>query len=125
MSKINNNGSGGNTAWAASGPPGSSAGPPGSPSAGSYSPADLSSGNYGNKTTWNPQVVNMLSSGQGSGTTFWSMNGYVLANNPTFEMCLNDQVIWYVAAYGSMSHVFHLHGHSVSHNDNWEPSVSK
>lgn len=31
-------------------------------------------------------------------------------------MCLDDPAIWYVNAYGSASHVFHMHGNSfVSH----------
>lgn len=31
-------------------------------------------------------------------------------SNPTFEMCLGDRVLWYVMAYGSASHVFHIQG---------------
>ena len=27
---------------------------------------------------------------------FYALNGYVFGNLPTFEMCLNDEVIWYV-----------------------------
>lgn len=43
------------------------------------------------------------------------MNGYFFANNPIYEMCENDKVIWYVTAYGSASHVFHLHGNGVTY----------
>lgn len=52
------------------------------------------------------------------------MNGYIFANNPTFEMCLNDKVIWYAYAYGSASHVFHMHGNGVTYHGNNEFSVS-
>ena len=44
------------------------------------------------------------------------MNGYVFANNPKFEMCLDDKVIWYVNAYGTLSHVFHMHGNDFHYN---------
>ena len=52
------------------------------------------------------------------------MNGYIFANNPTFEMCLDDKVIWYVNAYGAASHVFHLHGNGVRYLGNDEYAVS-
>jgi FtsP/CotA-like multicopper oxidase with cupredoxin domain len=39
-----------------------------------------------------------------------TINGYTYSNNPIFEMCLGDKVLWYVMAYGSASHVFHMHG---------------
>ena len=87
---------------------------------------------HGNQSFWRPQLVN-LASAQGftDAPQFYSMNGWVFANNPTFEMCLNEKVIWYVygkctfifaqsprspltllvpTAYGSASHVFHMHG---------------
>lgn len=43
------------------------------------------------------------------------MNGYIFSNNPTYEMCENDNVIWYVTAYGSASHVFHMHGNGITY----------
>lgn len=65
----------------------------------------------GNETVWRPQFVNFESSQQfSSAPSFYTMNGYIFANNPVFNMCLNDKVIWYVNAYGSASHVFHMHG---------------
>jgi hypothetical protein len=47
----------------------------------------------GNETVWKPQLTNF--GGRGGFTlapTFYSINGYVYANTPTFEMCLNDNV---------------------------------
>lgn len=71
----------------------------------------------GNETVWKPQEVNLGDSGKFKGApAFYSMNGYVFANNPTFEMCLNDQVIWYVNAFGTLSHVFHMHGNGFTYN---------
>jgi len=56
---------------------------------------NLWSGNY---TVWHPQVVNLAGSGQFSGApSFHTMNGYIFGNNPVYEMCLSDKVIWYVA----------------------------
>ena len=69
---------------------------------------------YGNYSVWHPQVVQLqnsmgiLSSSQAP--AFYSLNGRIYANNDPFEMCVGDKVIWYVAAYGSASHVFHMHG---------------
>lgn len=31
-------------------------------------------------------------------------------------MCVGDNVIWYVNAYGAASHVFHMHGHGVTYH---------
>lgn len=79
----------------------------------SFAPSHSSAGtsNSGNYSIWHPQLVNLGSSGQiGSAPKFYTLNGYVFANGPSFEMCLNDKVIWYVYAYGSASHVFHMHG---------------
>jgi FtsP/CotA-like multicopper oxidase with cupredoxin domain len=67
-----------------------------------------------NSSIWRPQMTNLGLSGQFPGAPqFFSLNGYFFANNPTFEMCLGDKVIWYVNAFGGASHVFHMHGHSV------------
>ncbi|KAK3678335.1 hypothetical protein LTR78_001632 [Recurvomyces mirabilis] len=79
----------------------------------------------GNQTVWQPQVTNLAGSGQFQGaSSFYTMNGYIFANNPTFDMCLNDNVIWYVNAYGSASHVFHMHGNGVMYNGGGYPAVS-
>lgn len=54
-----------------------------------------------------------------------SMNGYILANNPTFEMCYDDKVLWYVYAYGQASHVFHMHGNGFEYNGVGRAVMSK
>ncbi|TKA76881.1 hypothetical protein B0A55_03207 [Friedmanniomyces simplex] len=75
---------------------------------------NLWSGNY---TVWHPQIVNLAGSSQFSGApSFHTMNGYIFGNNPVYEMCLSDNVIWYVNAYGSASHVFHMHGNGFTYN---------
>jgi manganese oxidase len=66
--------------------------------------------NFGNYSIWHPQLVNLLSSGQIEAPTFYSLNGYVFANNPFFQMCKDDPVIWYLYGHGSETHVFHMHG---------------
>lgn len=64
-----------------------------------------------NESYWYPQLVNYNASSQFSAAPpFHTMNGYIFANNPVFDMCLNDKVIWYTYAYGSASHAFHMHG---------------
>ena len=64
-----------------------------------------------NESYWHPQLVNYNASGKFKrAPSVYSMNGYVYANNPVFDMCLNDKVIWYVYSYGSASHTFHMHG---------------
>jgi hypothetical protein len=79
----------------------------------------------GNSTVWGPQLVNFGDSRKfGAAPTFYSINGFVYANTPTFEMCLNDnvssdvptfprcrdlidhQVIWGFNIYGQASHVY-------------------
>ncbi|RMY90751.1 hypothetical protein D0864_06191 [Hortaea werneckii] len=67
-----------------------------------------------NQSVWRPQVINLSGSNQfgGQAPSFFTMNGYIFANNPIFDMCFNDKVIWYVNSYGSMSHVFHMHGNN-------------
>jgi hypothetical protein len=65
----------------------------------------------GNATSWLPQNTNFASAQHfPSAPRFATMNGYIFSNNPVFNMCYNDKVIWYVNAYGSASHVFHMHG---------------
>lgn len=73
-------------------------------------PDDLDGGKYGNYSIWHPQLVNLLSSGRINAPTFYSLNGYVFANNPWFEMCKDDKVIWYLYGHGLDTHVFHMHG---------------
>ena len=52
---------------------------------------------YGNESVWKPQMTNLLSSTKfDAAPEFYALNGYVFGNLPTFEMCLNDEVIWYV-----------------------------
>lgn len=43
---------------------------------------------------------------------FYVINGFVYANNPPFQMCVDDPVIWYVFAMGADLHVFHMHGNN-------------
>jgi len=81
---------------------------------------------YGNHSIWMPQVVNMpsvsLSSTQAP--AFHSLNGYSYSNCPRFEMCVDDNVIWYVYAFGGASHVFHLHGNNYYFNGEEHASLS-
>lgn len=68
---------------------------------------------YGKYSNWQPQIVNIESSSQLStqqAPVFHSVNGGVFANDPPFEMCQDDKILWYVQAHGSASHVFHMHG---------------
>lgn len=75
--------------------------------------SDLMSMQMGNYTTWYPQVANMPSTSLTSAQApaWHTINGYVF-NNVRFDMCSTDAVIWYVYAFGSASHVFHLHGNN-------------
>jgi FtsP/CotA-like multicopper oxidase with cupredoxin domain len=70
---------------------------------------------YGNYSIWHPQLVNLMSSGRIQAPKFYSLNGYVFANNPFFQMCKDDKVIWYLYAHGSETHVFHMHGNGFQH----------
>lgn len=82
----------------------------------------LWSGDY---SSWHPQLVNMNSSYRFSGAaSFHTMNGYIFANNPPFEMCQNDQAICYAYSYGGASHVFHMHGNGVMDDGRKQFSVS-
>lgn len=55
------------------------------------------SSQYGNSSFWHPQLVNFLSAQDFStAPTFHAINGYIFGNNPTFKMCVNDKVIWYL-----------------------------
>lgn len=72
----------------------------------------------GNHTIVKPQLVNMptLMLDSESAPTYSTMNGYLYANSPPFEMCQNDKVIWYAYAFGAEAHDFHLHGNNVKVN---------
>jgi len=51
----------------------------------------------GNYTIWHPQAVNLAGSGQfWNAPSFYTMNGYIFSNNPVYQMCLSEKVIWYV-----------------------------
>ena len=57
---------------------------------------------YGNASSWRSQLTNMMTSkGFLDAPKFYAINGYVFANTPTFKMCRDDKVIWYV--YGKYS----------------------
>lgn len=78
-----------------------------------------------NSSIWYPQLVNLESAGQFSAAPpFHTMNGYVFANNPIFDMNVDDKVIWYVNAYGSASHVFHMHGNGFTYHGANEYAIS-
>lgn len=52
---------------------------------------------YGNESSWRPQLTNLVSSkGFDDAPKFQTVNGYTFANIPTFKMCRDDKVIWYV-----------------------------
>lgn len=100
-------------------------------------PGQLSAPYAGNQSFWLPQVTNIVqqqasaqqqSSQQTSQATesaqFHTINGYVFGNNPPYEMCVDDNVIWYTMAYGSASHVFHLHGNNVLYDGRYIASKS-
>lgn len=58
---------------------------------------------YGNQSFWHPQLVNLMSAdGFDDAPEFHAINGYIFGNNPPFEMCLNDKVVWYLQ--GKSSH---------------------
>lgn len=62
---------------------------------------------YGNESSWRPQLTNLMSSkGFDDAPKFQTVNGYVFANTPTFKMCRDDKVIWYV--YGEYSIIYTL-----------------
>ncbi len=78
--------------------------------------------NYaGNMSYWKPQLTNMptVSLSTTQAPSFCTLNGWVLANSPPFEICTDDKVIWYAYAFGDASHVFHMHGNGFkSHGKN-------
>ena len=81
-------------------------------------PDTLSGRNLGNSSIWKPQLANLLSSDRmesKDAPEFMAINGYIFANNPPFQMCLNDPVIWYFYGMGKDSHAFHMHGNNFQH----------
>jgi manganese oxidase len=94
----------------------------------SLTPIPVTGGGYGNYSIWHPQIVNLLSSNQLStvqAPTFSTLNGLVYANNAPFEVCVNDPTIWYVSAFGSNPHVFHMHGNGFNLNGVNQAAISK
>lgn len=108
------------------GPPSSAGAPSGPPStsASAGSSANTASFPPGNYSIYHPQLVNLGSANQFQAPSFFTMNGYIFANNPAFEMCRDDKVIWYVNAYGSASHVFHMHGNGFRYHGFNEYAIS-
>jgi hypothetical protein len=45
------------------------------------------------------------------------LNGYIYANSPPFEMCQNENTIWYIWDMGFDTHVMHWHGNNVWENN--------
>ncbi|KAK5679413.1 hypothetical protein LTS10_008230 [Elasticomyces elasticus] len=79
----------------------------------------------GNYSVWHPQLVNLAGAGQWmEASSYFTMNGYIFSNNPDYEMCLSDKVIWYVNAYGGASHVFHMHGNSFAYGGKKDNAIS-
>ncbi|GIJ85942.1 hypothetical protein Asppvi_004813 [Aspergillus pseudoviridinutans] len=69
----------------------------------------------GNFSIWYPQFINTPKTNVTSemAPNFFPLNGYIYANSPPFEMCLNDNVIWYLYDMGFDTHVFHMHGDNI------------
>ncbi|KAL2004240.1 hypothetical protein VTN02DRAFT_4755 [Thermoascus thermophilus] len=80
----------------------------------SYEYPELIQG-IGNYSLWYPQFINTPKTNVTTqmAANFFPLNGYIYANNPPFEMCLNDNVIWYLYDMGFDTHVFHMHGDNV------------
>jgi hypothetical protein len=90
-------------------------------------PSPTSPESYGNSSIWEPQVINLMSTGQLNTTqapTFSALNGLIFANNAPFEVCANDPTIWYVSAFGDNPHVFHMHGNGFMHGGDNMAAIS-
>lgn len=52
----------------------------------------------GNESFWVPQLANfpayLLSDAQAP--IFYTMNGFVFSNGPSYEMCRDDPTLWYI-----------------------------
>lgn len=70
---------------------------------------------YGNESIWRPQLTNHYGAeGFDDAPSFSGVNGYIYSNTPTFEMCVNDQVIWYI--YGMfIQQIGSYHTHVIRH----------
>lgn len=83
----------------------------------------------GNQSVWQPQVTNFMAALNQLSTqqapTFSAHNGFIYANNPPYEVCVNDPTIWYVSAYGNNPHTFHMHGNGFVHQGENLASISK
>ncbi|RLL96261.1 hypothetical protein CFD26_102287 [Aspergillus turcosus] len=69
----------------------------------------------GNYSIWYPQFINQPATNvtPAMAANFFPLNGYIYANNPPFEMCVLDNVIWYLYDMGFDMHVFHMHGENI------------
>jgi len=89
--------------------------------------ASLVQPHNGNNSFWQSQILNIPSQAmsffRGRSVQpmipYFAINGFIFAGGPAFETCQDDRVIWYAMAYGSASHVFHLHGNNVWSNGVW------
>ncbi|OKL60048.1 hypothetical protein UA08_04972 [Talaromyces atroroseus] len=72
----------------------------------------------GNVSIWYPQLINnpLTNVTTTMAPNFFPINGYIFANNPSFEMCQYDNVIWYLWDMGFDTHVAHWHGNNVVMN---------
>lgn len=53
----------------------------------------------GNESIWFPQLMNVPNTpsiNSSVAADFFPINGYVYSNAPAFEMCVNDDTIWYL-----------------------------
>ncbi|KAF2085751.1 Cupredoxin [Saccharata proteae CBS 121410] len=90
----------------------------------SLTPQTLSQPYSGNSTIWKPQLANFppVSLDSTNAPTFHTLNGFMYANGPAFEMCEDEDVVWYAYGYGSESHVFHMHGNNFLYGGEWRAS---
>ncbi|KAJ6172810.1 hypothetical protein N7470_001877 [Penicillium chermesinum] len=68
-----------------------------------------------NMSIWYPQLINHPKTNVTTtmAPNFFPINGYIYANNPAFEMCQYDNVIWYLWDMGFDTHSIHWHGNNV------------
>jgi manganese oxidase len=80
----------------------------------------------GNQSVWYPQTQNVPltpSITTAMAANFFPINGYIFANNPPFEMCVNDAVIWYLWDMGFDTHVAHWHGNNAVYDGIVKPAI--
>jgi manganese oxidase len=90
-------------------------------------PSPTTPESYGNSSIWEPQVTNLMATGQLNTTqapTFSALNGLIFANNAPFEVCANDPTIWYVSSFGDNPHAFHMHGNGFVHGGDNMATIS-